>query len=111
MTYKAHPDDTLEAAFKASLTRDSCLAPIACEFGVSESLISRMRVRAENLKAQASQEWSERSLDRQLIKDGWLRVRRSQYQLPKPRRNWFRVAPAVTITILVFTIPVARWMF
>lgn len=111
MTYKPHNDDTLEAAFKASLTRDSGLAPIAREFGVSESLISRMRVRAENLRAQASEKWSERSLDRQLIKDGWLRVRRSQYQLPEPRRNWFRVAPAVTITILVFTIPVARWMF
>jgi hypothetical protein len=114
MTYKAHPDDRLEAAFAASLTRQDALGLIAEDCGVSASLVSRMRLRAQDLWAEACPAWSERAVRRQLLEDGWIKARRRDYRLPaRPsgRRTWIAWTGAATVAVLFLAIPAARWVF
>lgn len=110
MTYRSHSDETLEAVFSAALTRQDALGPIAREFGVSESLVSRMRVRAERLRAETGPSWSERSIRKQLLKDGWIMVRRDRYQLPARPVRWKLIAIpiAATAAVMFVAIPAAR---
>ena len=79
------PDSTLQAVFADTLKEpDTTLVELGNRHGVSASLASKMRRRAEEI-ALDNPGWSQRALVSQLIQDGWVSVRRTEYVLPPSR--------------------------
>lgn len=111
MTFKAHSDEVLEAAFRDALTRPAPLSQVGKDHGVSGSLISKMRIRAAEIAAVSGKRWPSRSIKRQLLRDGWVIVRRASYRLPirtspiATLRNWSQSLAAV-----IATTPIVRWI-
>lgn len=96
------PDAKIQAVFADTLSSpDTTLVALGSHHGVSASLASKMRRRAEDI-ARNNPGWSQRALTKQLIQDGWVSVRRNEYALPSssPSRasTWRALAVIAALT-------------